>query len=123
MEEIVKQIEKLTVLELAELVKALEQKFGVSAAAPMMAPMAVPLAPPPIMRPRRAPAAAPPPAPSRPPLAVLLMPVLRAPVPLLVERSGWEVPAGCEVAQELNNSTKAISTEKRDLEVFMVKIG
>ena len=36
MEEIVQQIEKMTVLELAELVKALEQKFGVSAQAPMM---------------------------------------------------------------------------------------
>lgn len=44
MEEIVKQIEKLTVLELAELVKALEQKFGVSAAAPMMAMAAAPAA-------------------------------------------------------------------------------
>jgi large subunit ribosomal protein L7/L12 len=37
MEEIVKQIEKMTVLELSDLVKALEQKFGVSAQAPMMA--------------------------------------------------------------------------------------
>src|SRR5574341_1583772 len=36
MEEIVKQIEKMTVLELSELVKALEQKFGVSAQATMM---------------------------------------------------------------------------------------
>jgi large subunit ribosomal protein L7/L12 len=44
MEEIVKQIEKLSVLELAELVKALEQKFGVSAAAPMMAMAAAPAA-------------------------------------------------------------------------------
>ena len=32
---LVEQIEKLTVLELAELVKALEEKFGVSAAAPV----------------------------------------------------------------------------------------
>jgi len=32
---VVEQIEKLTVLELAELVKALEEKFGVSAAAPV----------------------------------------------------------------------------------------
>ncbi len=32
---IVEQIEKLTVLELAELVKTLEDKFGVSAAAPV----------------------------------------------------------------------------------------
>ena len=31
----VEQLEKLTVLELAELVKTLEEKFGVSAAAPM----------------------------------------------------------------------------------------
>jgi large subunit ribosomal protein L7/L12 len=37
MEEIVKQIEKMTVLELADLVKALEQKFGVSAQTPVMA--------------------------------------------------------------------------------------
>ena len=35
--ELVGQIEKLTVLDLAELVKVLEKKFGVSAAAPVMA--------------------------------------------------------------------------------------
>lgn len=34
---LVEQIEKLSVLEVAELVHALEEKFGVSAAAPMMA--------------------------------------------------------------------------------------
>ncbi len=34
---LVEQIEKLSVLDLAELVKVLEDKFGVSAAAPMMA--------------------------------------------------------------------------------------
>jgi len=34
-EEIMQAIEKMTVLELAELVKALEEKFGVSAAAPV----------------------------------------------------------------------------------------
>ncbi len=34
---IIEEIEKLTALELSELVKALEEKFGVSAAAPMMA--------------------------------------------------------------------------------------
>ncbi|ABV33043.1 MULTISPECIES: 50S ribosomal protein L7/L12 [Pseudothermotoga] len=34
-EQIVEAIEKLTVAELAELVKALEEKFGVSAAAPI----------------------------------------------------------------------------------------
>lgn len=34
--DLVESIEKLTVLELAELVKVLEDKFGVSAAAPMM---------------------------------------------------------------------------------------
>ena len=34
--ELVGQIEKLSVLELSELVKVLEDKFGVSAAAPMM---------------------------------------------------------------------------------------
>ena len=33
---LVSQIEKLSVLELSELVKVLEEKFGVSAAAPMM---------------------------------------------------------------------------------------
>ncbi len=35
LEKIIEQIEKLTVLELADLVHALEEKFGVSAAAPM----------------------------------------------------------------------------------------
>lgn len=35
--ELVSQIEKLTVLELSELVKVLEEKFGVSASQPMMA--------------------------------------------------------------------------------------
>jgi large subunit ribosomal protein L7/L12 len=34
--EIIEKIGALTVLELAELVKAMEEKFGVSAAAPMM---------------------------------------------------------------------------------------
>lgn len=34
-EELVKAIEEMTVLELSELVKELEEKFGVSAAAPM----------------------------------------------------------------------------------------
>ena len=38
---LVSTIEKLSVLDLAELVKVLEEKFGVSAAAPMMA-MAMP---------------------------------------------------------------------------------
>src|SRR6185369_633723 len=33
---LVEQVEKLSVMELAELVKVLEGKFGVSAAAPMM---------------------------------------------------------------------------------------
>ena len=33
---LIEQIEKLTVLELSQLVKELEEKFGVSAAAPMM---------------------------------------------------------------------------------------
>ena len=36
-EKLIEAISKLTVLELAELVKALEEKFGVSAAAPMAA--------------------------------------------------------------------------------------
>lgn len=35
-QDLVGQIEKLSVLELSELVKVLEEKFGVSAAAPMM---------------------------------------------------------------------------------------
>ena len=35
MEKIIEQIEKLTVLELANLVHALEEKFGVSASAPV----------------------------------------------------------------------------------------
>jgi large subunit ribosomal protein L7/L12 len=34
-EQMIEAIEKMTVLELSELVKALEEKFGVSAAAPM----------------------------------------------------------------------------------------
>lgn len=48
---IIEQIEKLSVLELAELVKALEDKFGVSAAAPVTvaaagaAPAGAPAAP------------------------------------------------------------------------------
>lgn len=33
---IIEEVEKMTVLELSELVKAIEEKFGVSAAAPMM---------------------------------------------------------------------------------------
>ncbi len=41
-QEIVEKIEKLTLLEAAELKKALEEKFGVTAAAPMM--MAGPMA-------------------------------------------------------------------------------
>ena len=36
LEEIIDQIASLSVLELSELVKALEEKFGVTAAAPMM---------------------------------------------------------------------------------------
>jgi len=35
-EELIAEIEKMSVLELSHLVKALEEKFGVSAAAPMM---------------------------------------------------------------------------------------
>lgn len=45
---LVEEIEKLSVLEVADLVKALEEKFGVSAAAPMMvagAPTAAAAAP------------------------------------------------------------------------------
>jgi large subunit ribosomal protein L7/L12 len=40
--DIVKTIEEMSVLELSELVKVLEDKFGVSAAAPMMAMAAAP---------------------------------------------------------------------------------
>jgi len=36
MNEIIEKIEKMSALELSELVKALEEKFGVSAAMPMM---------------------------------------------------------------------------------------
>ncbi len=35
-EQLISAVEKMTVLELSELVKALEEKFGVSAAVPMM---------------------------------------------------------------------------------------
>ncbi|MCX6786069.1 MAG: 50S ribosomal protein L7/L12 [Candidatus Komeilibacteria bacterium] len=41
---IVAEIEKMSVLDLSELVKILEDKFGVSAAAPMMAAAAAPVA-------------------------------------------------------------------------------
>lgn len=41
---ILSQVEQLTVLELAELVKAMEEKFGVSAAAPAMMMAAAPVA-------------------------------------------------------------------------------
>ena len=36
LEELIKSIETLTALELSDLVKALETKFGITAAAPMM---------------------------------------------------------------------------------------
>jgi len=39
---IAEMLEKMTVLELSQLVKALEEKFGVSASAPMMAMAAAP---------------------------------------------------------------------------------
>lgn len=41
-EEIIAAIEQMTVLELSDLVKALEQRFGVSAAAPVVATGVVP---------------------------------------------------------------------------------
>jgi len=44
-EEILQAIKQMTVLELAELVKALEEEFGVSAAAPVAVAAAVPGAP------------------------------------------------------------------------------
>ena len=43
-QELVEKIEKLSLLEVAELVKALEDKFGVSAAAPVMMAGAAPAA-------------------------------------------------------------------------------
>lgn len=42
LQKIVDEIEKLSILEVADLVKALEDKFGVSAAAPMMMAGAMP---------------------------------------------------------------------------------
>ncbi|MDZ7587174.1 MAG: 50S ribosomal protein L7/L12 [Patescibacteria group bacterium] len=42
LKKIIDEVEKLTVLELADLVKALEDKFGVSAAAPVAAAAAAP---------------------------------------------------------------------------------
>ncbi|HPC84951.1 MAG TPA: 50S ribosomal protein L7/L12 [Smithellaceae bacterium] len=41
-EDVIRFIENMTVLELSALVKELEEKFGVSAAAPMMAAVAMP---------------------------------------------------------------------------------
>jgi large subunit ribosomal protein L7/L12 len=41
-EKVIEGIEKMTVLELSDLVKQLEEKFGVTAAAPMMAPAMAP---------------------------------------------------------------------------------
>ena len=41
---LVEEVEKMSVLDLSELVKVLEEKFGVSAAAPMMMAGAVPVA-------------------------------------------------------------------------------
>ena len=43
-QEIMQAIENMSVLELSELVKALEEKFGVSAAAPAAAAAAAPAA-------------------------------------------------------------------------------
>jgi large subunit ribosomal protein L7/L12 len=43
-EEIIAAVEQMTVLELADLVKALEERFGVSAAAPMAMMAAMPAA-------------------------------------------------------------------------------
>jgi len=43
-EEIIKAIEEMSVLELSELVKALEERFGVSAAAPVAMMAAAPVA-------------------------------------------------------------------------------
>lgn len=41
-EDMIKEIESMTVLELSDLVKAIEEKFGVKAQAPMMAMAAAP---------------------------------------------------------------------------------
>jgi large subunit ribosomal protein L7/L12 len=41
-EDMIKEIESMTVLELSDLVKAIEEKFGVTAQAPMMAMAAAP---------------------------------------------------------------------------------
>jgi large subunit ribosomal protein L7/L12 len=41
-QQVLEMVETMTVLELAELVKAFEERFGVTAAAPMMAAMPVP---------------------------------------------------------------------------------
>jgi large subunit ribosomal protein L7/L12 len=54
-EELISAIESMTVLELAELVKALEEKFGVSAAAPMAVARAARRRRPPRKPPRRRP--------------------------------------------------------------------
>lgn len=43
-EEVIAAVEQMTVLELADLVKALEERFGVSAAAPMAMMAAMPAA-------------------------------------------------------------------------------
>ena len=43
-QEILESIEKLTLIEAAELVKAMEEKFGVSAAAPVAVAAAAPVA-------------------------------------------------------------------------------
>lgn len=43
-DQIIEAVEKMTALELSELVKALEEKFGVSAALPMMVGAAAPAA-------------------------------------------------------------------------------
>ena len=51
--ELIEQIDKLTVLELADLVKQLEEKYGVSAAAPVAMMAAAPGAAQPRRRPRR----------------------------------------------------------------------
>lgn len=42
--QLIEEVKNLTVLELSELVKALEEEFGVSAAAPMAAAAAAPVA-------------------------------------------------------------------------------
>ncbi len=74
-EELVNAIAELTVLELSELVKAIEEKFGVKAAAPAVAVAAAPAAAA-ISATRKA---TPKPAVKTPPNTVIRIPLARSP--------------------------------------------